>query len=100
MNELKQVLREVLKEELKPIISRLDGVDTQLSGQKEQLATVMVQLNRLEQTQQDDVLGLLQLIESRFLQKVESDEDQKHGIKLLNDRLFKIESEVQKLAAR
>lgn len=88
MDNLKEVLREVLKEELDPILKRMDGID--------QRFTVLVnQVNRFEQTQQEHVIGLLNLINRNYSsQKVDQEE---HRIDLLNQRLLKTEADVRKL---
>jgi len=122
MEQLRDVLREVLKEELAPITNRLDGIEGRLDsmevrfdglegrfdgleerfdglegrfdGLEGRFDGLQAQLDRMERAQAEDVVALLQVIDKKITERTDRHEYQ---INLLNDRLFVVEADVQKL---
>lgn len=82
MDQLKETLREVLREELAPI--------------REEQALIKAQLDRMETAQQEDIVTVLQMIDKKVTTYSERHE---HQIRALNDRLFTVEADVRKLLA-
>lgn len=80
MEQLREVLKEVLQEELTPIRVRLDAIQ--------------VQLDRIEQAQTEDVVALLRSIDKKITERTDRHE---HQINLLNNRLLAVEADVRKL---
>lgn len=111
MEQLRETLREVLQQELSPIVSRLDslegrfeglegridGIEGRFDGIESQLSAMKVQLDRIEQSQSEDVVAMLQLIDKKITERTDRHE---HQISLLNDRLFVVEADVHKLLNR
>jgi chromosome segregation ATPase len=154
MEEIKQMLREVLKEELAPINRRLDSLETRLDSLEtrldsletrldsletrmesfetrmesfetrmdgletrmesfeirmdgfenrfvsfeasvnHQFSEIRSQLDRMERRQNEDVIGVLRLIDSTLSPRLDQHE---HRIELLNERLLNTEADVRKL---
>jgi archaellum component FlaC len=94
MEQLKEVLREVLKEELAPITGRLDSLETRFDGLESQVSSIQKQLDRLERTQAEDVVSILQVIDKKLTMRLDRHE---HQISVINDRLLAVEADVRKL---
>jgi archaellum component FlaC len=119
LEEIKNALRELLREELAPIHQRFEqmdqrfeqmdqrfeqmdqrfvGIDQRFEHIDEQLTAIRHQLDRLEQQQQEDVVGILKLMNAK-LEKLETNDDvQNQQIALLNERVFRLETDVRMLA--
>jgi hypothetical protein len=74
MESLKEVLQEVLKEQLVPIIDKLDGLEHrmtsmegQMSSMENQMTSIKGQLDRMERTQTEDVVSMLQIIDKKLV---------------------------------
>lgn len=78
---------------LEGIEGRLEGVEGRLEGVEGTLVSMQQQLDRIEETQNDDVVALLHQI----INKVERYERTDSQLKVLNDRLFTVEADVRKL---
>jgi chromosome segregation ATPase len=131
LEEWKQALRELLKEELSPIHQRFEKIDERFEqidqrfekideqfeqiGQRfenidekledvnqqfksidRQFEGIRTQLDRMEQNQNEDVIGMLKLING----KLERVDDHGHRIELLNERVFRLEADVRQLTRK
>lgn len=104
MEQLREVLKEVLQEELKsalgrelaPINAQLSAMQMRLDSLEGHVSTIQTQLDRIERTQQEDVVALLQTIDKK-IQRIDKHE---HQIELLNQRLLSVEADVKMLQAR
>jgi chaperonin cofactor prefoldin len=94
MEQLKEVLREVLKEELAPVTGRLDSLETRFDGLESQVLSIQKQLDRLERTQAGDVVSILQVIDNKLTIRLDRHE---HQISVINDRLLAVEADLRKL---
>ncbi|MFV9510067.1 hypothetical protein [Tepidibacillus sp. LV47] len=109
MDNLKNLLREVLKEELQPIHERINQLHEQNSQLQEQinqlkyetnqqfenikteLKEIMATVQRIEQNQPEDIMAMLQTINNKL--------DQRDAeLQVLNRRVFKLESDVERMA--
>lgn len=94
MEQMKEVLREVLKEELAPITDRLNSLETRFDGLESQVSSIQKQLDRLERTQAEDVVSILQVIDKKLTMRLDRHE---HQISVINDRLLAVEADLRKL---
>jgi archaellum component FlaC len=113
MEVMKQMLREVLREELGDIGKRLDGIEQRFDGLEQKfdslerkfdsleqrLESIEQKIDRIEGSQVEDVLMLLKLIEQKINEIAATNSDQDNRIEVLNDRLFKLEADVRKVVA-
>ncbi|WP_099354883.1 hypothetical protein [Fredinandcohnia onubensis] len=115
MNEMVDLLRSVLKEELNPIHNRLDGIDKRFDGIDKRLEGmdkrfdgidkrfdgIDQRLDRLETNQTELKIGQEKLqkniIESlgNFTEKIAEHVDNQTSA--LNKRIFKVETEIERL---
>nr|WP_304216834.1 hypothetical protein [Fredinandcohnia onubensis] len=101
MNEMVDLLRSVLKEELNPIHKRLDRMDKRFDGIDERLEEIDQRLDRLETNQNELVIGQEKLqknlIESlgNYTEKIAEHVDNQTSA--LNKRIFKVETEIERL---
>lgn len=94
MEQMKEVLREVLKEELAPITDRLNSLETRFDGLESQVSSIQKKLDRLERTQAEDVVSILQVIDKKLTMRLDRHE---HQISVINDRLLAVEADLRKL---
>ncbi|MEB3103964.1 hypothetical protein [Ferviditalea candida] len=112
MEQLREVLKEVLKEELSPRLDRLENrmssMETQMSSMQKQvscleekvssiekqMSSMSEQLDRIERTQTEDVVAMLQMMDKKATARLDRHESQ---INLLNNRLLAVEADVQKI---
>ncbi|MCC2683688.1 MAG: hypothetical protein K0R75_587 [Paenibacillaceae bacterium] len=120
MEVMKQMLREVLREELGDIGKRLDGLEQRFDGLEQKfdgleqkfdslerkfdgleqrLESIEHKIDRIESSQVEDVLMLLKLIEQKINEIAAMGTNQDSRIEVLNDRLFKLEADVRKVVA-
>lgn len=107
-NEIAELLRSVLKEELEPVNNRLDSMDKRLNrmdqrfgsfeqrlhGMDQRLDTIEQEVKALRTDHaelRDEIIGTL----GDFTEKIASDVDYKTSA--LNKRVFNIEAELQRL---
>lgn len=135
LEEVVKTFREMLREELAPIHRKLDEHGRMLEehgrkldehgrkldehGRKldehdGQFAAIRQQLDRIEQSQTEDVIGLLKVVnvkydrleersrslESRLLAREASDAQRDQKIDLLNERMFRVETDVRLLRGK
>lgn len=122
MDQLREVLKEVLQQELAPITGRLDkmegrfdglegrfdglesrfdglegrfnGLEHRFDGMENQLSSIKDQLDRIELAQTEDVIGMLHLIDKKITNRSDR---QEYQIDALNHRLLIVEADVRKL---
>jgi archaellum component FlaC len=99
MDEMKLVLREVLREELGSIGKRLEGLEQKFDGLEKRWESIEQKIDRIEGSQVEDILMLLKLVEQKINEIVAKKTDHDRGIDVLNDRLFRLEAEVRKVVA-
>ena len=101
LEDIKSALREIIKEELEPRFERIDQrferIDHSFEQVQGQLGTMQRQLDRMEESQQEDVVGVLKLMNGKPRRIEERDEYRGMQISLLNERVFKLETEVRQL---
>lgn len=93
-NEITELLRSVLKEELEPVNNRLDSMDQRLNGMDQRLDTIEQEVKALRTDHaelRNEIIGTL----GDFTEKIASDVDYKTSA--LNKRVFNIETELQRL---
>jgi chromosome segregation ATPase len=106
MEEMKRMLREVLREELGGIEKRLDNLELRFDALEhkfdsleQRLDIIEQKIDRIEGSQVEDVLMLLKLVEQKINEIAAMGTNQDNRIEVLNDRLFKLEADVRKVVA-
>lgn len=87
MEDLKNAIREMLKEEFTPVHARLD----KLEGKVDKLSS---QLDRMEHTQNEDLVATLHQMNKKttaLFERIDS------HMRVLNDRLFTVEANLRLL---
>ncbi len=93
-NEIAELLRSVLKEELEPVNNRLDSMEQRLNGMDQRLDSIEQEVKALRTDHaelRNEIIGTL----ADFTEKIASDVDYKTSA--LNKRVFNIETELQRL---
>lgn len=109
MDDLKEILRSVLQEELQPINQRLNNLENQLQSVKSQMNnrfdTMEAKMTLLEKNMatKEDVADI-QAIKQATLEVSEKVndlvEERDSKIHVLNKRLFKVESFIERLSSQ
>jgi len=122
VEQLREMLKEVLQEELTPIHGRLDNLDNRMAAMEGQMTSmegrmtsmegqmtsmegrmtsmegqmthIKDQLDRMEQAQNEDIVSMLQEIDMKITKRTDRHE---HQISVLNERLLTVEADVHKL---
>ncbi len=93
-NEIAELLRSVLKEELEPVNNRLDSMEQRLNGMDQRLDSIEQEVKALR-TDHAELRNEIIRTLGDFTEKIASDVDYKTSA--LNKRVFNIETELQRL---
>ncbi|MGN4125390.1 hypothetical protein ACMGD3_10330 [Lysinibacillus sphaericus] len=103
-NDLKELLRSVLKEELGPVNQRLDGMDKRFDGMEQRLDGINQRLIKIEDDVRDIKLGQVELQKNivenlgRFTEKIAHLVEDRTGA--LNKRVFEVETVIHRLTSQ
>ncbi len=97
MEEIKELLQQVMGR-LDGLEGRFDGLEGRFDGLEarmdKQFDDIKQQLDRMEQSQNDDVIAILERIETKAIKRLDQHDSM---IELLNERLIHVEADVRSL---
>ena len=104
MEEIKELLQQVmgrldgLEGRFDGLEGRFDGLEGRFDGLEarmdKQFDDIKQQLDRMEQSQNDDVIAILERIETKAIKRLDQHDSM---IELLNERLIHVEADVRSL---
>lgn len=101
MENLRETLRDVIHEELKPMREQLGRMEDRLEHMEDRLehmdgriGRIEIQLDRIEHAQNEDVIAMLHMIDKKVSEPIDQNQRQ---INVLNTRMLAVEADILKL---